>query len=131
MHHSIEERYIFPLLAPKIPSFGTENPVHIREHEAMHKKLEILEDYSKKTMRDLQSSVGRKLDGEGCGKEVEGAGKRKEWPTSVYDAEKLDAMLRELADTLFPHLDAEEKSLRASNLKEHGFTMQELQAIPM
>ncbi|UZJ54558.1 hypothetical protein CBS101457_003878 [Exobasidium rhododendri] len=136
MHHSIEEAYIFPLLAIKMPDFGTTNPVHIKEHEAMHVKLEVLEKYSEKTMRALQSKAGKDYEGEGCGKVLkdggeDGEAQKKPWPTSFYDADKFDVIMRELAAALFPHLDAEEKSLRASNLKEHGFTVQELSRIPM
>lgn len=132
MHHTIEETYIFPLLAKKMPSFGTEDPVHIREHQAMHEKLEELQSYSNKALKQLQSGVGKRLEAEGCGKAAEeGEGERKAWPTGVYDADTFEALVRALGLALFPHLEAEEKSLRASNLKEHGLTLQDLGQIPM
>ena len=44
MHHSIEERYIFPILAKKMPAFKEE--LHLlTQHKAIHKGLDQFELY--------------------------------------------------------------------------------------
>jgi Hemerythrin HHE cation binding domain len=138
MHHTIEEAHIFPLLAKKVPSFAMDSD-HIKEHALMHAQLEALQQYSQKVLRDLQSSPGRKAENEGAGKvvksEEEGDDdddvKRKPWPTSIYDEDKFDTLIKGVAATLFPHLQAEEASLRPENLKKHGMTLGDIQRIPM
>ena len=35
MHHTIEERHIFPLLAKKMPEFRA-NEAHIKSHQGIH-----------------------------------------------------------------------------------------------
>ncbi|KAF7376191.1 Hemerythrin domain-containing protein [Mycena sanguinolenta] len=43
MHHTIEEKHIFPVLAKKMPEFSTETEEgHIDSHKAIHKGLEEL-----------------------------------------------------------------------------------------
>ncbi|KAM0748891.1 hypothetical protein T439DRAFT_327401 [Meredithblackwellia eburnea MCA 4105] len=45
MHHGIEERHVFPILAKKLPEFGEEHP---EEHEEIHKGIDRLTAYIKK-----------------------------------------------------------------------------------
>lgn len=136
MHHSIEEAHIFPLLAKKVPSFALDSE-HIKEHALMHAQLEALQQYSSKVLRDLQSSPGRKAESDGAGQIIKGEDeddedpKRKPWPTSIYDEEQFDSLIKGVAATLFPHLQAEEASLRPENLKKHGMTLGDIQRIPM
>lgn len=136
MHHTIEEAHIFPLLAKKVPSFAMDSD-HIKEHALMHAQLEALQEYASKVLRDLQSSPGRKAESEGAGQVIKGEDeddddvKRKPWPTSLYDEEKFDTLIKGVAATLFPHLQAEEASLRPENLKKHGMTLGDIQRIPM
>lgn len=35
MHHTIEERHIFPILAKRMEAFQ-DNEVHLKSHEAIH-----------------------------------------------------------------------------------------------
>lgn len=141
MHHTIEEAHIFPLLAKKIPSFALDSN-HIKEHSLMHAQLESLQEYSSKVLRDLQSSSGRKAESEGAGQVIKAeteeedredgkGGKRKPWPVSIYDEERFETLIKGVAETLFPHLQAEEASLRPENLKKHGMTLSDIQRIPM
>jgi hypothetical protein len=139
MHHTIEEAHIFPLLAVKLPSFA-HDAAHISEHKAMHDRLEELEAYSSKVLQDMRSSIGKKAEAEGCGQPLrteeqdsdDDAGvKRKAWPSSLYDEEKFNNLINGLAQALFPHLEAEEASLKAENLKKHGLTLHDLARIPM
>ncbi|KZP34647.1 hypothetical protein FIBSPDRAFT_924091 [Athelia psychrophila] len=52
MHHSIEERYFFPKLAAKMPSFKGE---HIKSHKGIHKGLDALQILVTKYKGDLNS----------------------------------------------------------------------------
>ncbi|KAK0486009.1 hypothetical protein IW261DRAFT_1453251 [Armillaria novae-zelandiae] len=43
MHHTIEERYIFPVLAQRMPEFSdTADDGHIKSHQSIHDGLEDL-----------------------------------------------------------------------------------------
>ncbi|KAK0525625.1 hypothetical protein OC835_005551 [Tilletia horrida] len=146
-HHQIEETYIFPLLARRMPQFATTgndgDTGHIQEHARMHAALEQLQSYAEGVERALRGSQGRKAISEGAGQpaapeEAEGDqdddaddAKRKPWPTSLFDSEHFRTLIDNLGTTLFPHLEAEETSLRPSNIKAAGFTPEELARIPM
>lgn len=132
MHHSIEEQYIFPILARRMPVFGKD---HIAEHKAMHEALERYDAYCNACVRALKGPAGKKAAAAGAGKpdESEDAedGARKAWPKEVYDLEKMKGLVEELGATLFPHLDHEEASLKADNMKKAGWSLEELSRIPM
>lgn len=140
MHHTIEEAHIFPLLADKVPSFA-HNSAHIAEHAAMHAKLEELEAYASKVMQDLRSAPGKRAEADGSGQPLgrssdadsdeDEVTKRKPWPAAVYDEERFAGLVKDVAAKLFPHLEAEESSLKPDNLKKHGLTLKELARIPM
>lgn len=118
MHHSIEEAYIFPQLARRIPEFGKSSQ-HTREHEAMHAGLAILQNYSEQVIDRLEKEVvPQKNDG-------------KPWPKEMYDVEKMESILHHLGQVLFPHLDAEENSISADSMRKAGFTIEELHRIPI
>ncbi|KAK4048242.1 hypothetical protein OIV83_004947 [Microbotryomycetes sp. JL201] len=66
MHHNIEERYIFPILAKKMPEFDATHP---DEHKEIHAGMDRTEAYIKRVekspslfsaseMRDILSSWG-------------------------------------------------------------------------
>ncbi|CAO1620761.1 unnamed protein product [Parajaminaea phylloscopi] len=136
-HHHIEETYIFPLLAKKMPSFG-KGAQHTAEHEVMHHALEALAAEAVKSIRQLGSGPGRKALSEGCGSPVkdadgivDAAAGRKPWPREVYDGQRIKELEDKLADALFPHLSAEEQSLKGPSLQAAGWTLKELSAIPM
>ena len=44
MHHTIEEQYVFPELAERMPAFGEHDHL-ITQHEAIHEGLVKLEEY--------------------------------------------------------------------------------------
>ncbi|KDN51976.1 hypothetical protein K437DRAFT_254712 [Tilletiaria anomala UBC 951] len=114
-HHRIEEAYIFPLLAPKLPQFGKE---HLKEHTTMHVAVEELEKYSSACSKELRSLKENKENDA-------------EWPKGVYDEDKMKSILEHLRDTLFVHLAHEEDSLKAETLKKAGFTEKDLATIPI
>lgn len=138
MHHSIEEAHIFPRLAVKLPAFG-KGDAHIAEHAAMHARLDVFEAYCTKVLSNLKSAKAKQAEKDGAGrllksaddKEEDDSPRRGAWPIEIYDKEQMEKVTKDLASTLFPHLDAEEKSLRPDNLRKAGFTEREIMAIPM
>lgn len=135
-HHSIEESHIFPELAKWIPSF-TRGSSHYAEHARMHQAIDRLEKYASKALRDLSSGAGRRAEAGGAGqvpKELKGTDQisdRQKWPSSIYDANKFDNLVDDLSDTLFVHLEAEERDLRGESLRKHGMTLQDIASIPL
>jgi hypothetical protein len=118
-----QESYVFPLLAKRMPAFAA-GDAHTKEHEVMHAALELLEAYSKQCLRALSSSQGKKAIENGAGE----AGKT--WPKEVYDPEKMSILLLTLARALFPHLEAEEESIKGANMRKAGWTEAELRTLP-
>ncbi|CAD6887481.1 unnamed protein product [Tilletia caries] len=131
-HHHIEESFIFPVLAVRMPQFGAGDAGdkgHVEEHRRMHASLETLRTYARSVERLLSGSAGRKAVNDGAGQvlpssqqdsdddEVE---KRKDWPTAIFDSARFKALVGQLGATLFPHLEAEETSLRPANIKAAG-----------
>lgn len=101
-HHRIEEAHVFPLLAKKMPQFK-HNAAHEKEHEVMHAALVKLAYH----MRAVQQH---------------------ETPWSTHE---ILGLTKTLEEALFPHLEAEEESLKGYNMRKAGFTLQELKAIPL
>ncbi|KAL9939479.1 hypothetical protein V8E36_001296 [Tilletia maclaganii] len=134
-HHQIEEAWIFPHLAKRMPQFGNgkENGAddsHIAEHARTHTALEALQKYAESVESLLRGSQGRKAISDGAGKPAATTDQAPvPWPTAVFDSAKLHNLVDDLGATLFPHLEAEETSLRPSNLKAAGFTPEELTRI--
>jgi len=105
MHHTIEERYLFPILGKSMPQFATRNDgdaTHISSHQAIHKGLVQLD------------------------KLVE---KWKNAPSS-YSPTEMRACLDSFRDILFEHLDEEVADLRGENLKKY-LTLEELESLPI
>ncbi|EJD02598.1 uncharacterized protein FOMMEDRAFT_19894 [Fomitiporia mediterranea MF3/22] len=100
-HHSIEERFIFPELAKKMPSFA-ENDQHRKSHEGIHDGLVKL------------GAITREF---------------RENPTS-YSPERMRECLDSFRDVLMKHLDEEVEDLRGENLKKY-WTLEELDKIPI
>jgi hypothetical protein len=100
-HHSIEEAYIFPLLAEKHPAFqhGAE---HKLAHEAIHDGLERYSAFLHESLKDEKS----------------------------YAPDKLRAILDSFREPLFHHLDQEVQDLGADSLRAHGFTLKDLARLP-
>lgn len=114
-HHMIEETYIFPLLAKKLPQFGKE---HLQEHATMHHAVEEMGNYIQQCAKKLQNGRAKK-------------GEDEAWPKDIFDEDKMKSHLEHLRDTLFVHLEHEEASLRPDSLKKAGFTEDEIRRIPM
>jgi len=128
-HHSIEEKYIFPLLAKRLPQFGK---VHLQEHAQMHKELEKFGKFCQDCLTKLNDKRGKNAKAEGCGKPLEEDGsKLKEWSTEIWDSEKMKTLAKVLSDSLLHHLKEEEASLHPDSIQGAGFTLQELSRIPM
>ncbi|CDR99807.1 uncharacterized protein SPSC_02954 [Sporisorium scitamineum] len=108
-HHTIEERFIFPTLAKKLPQFAHSSQ-HTREHAQMHHALEGLEKYVEEVGRNLRA--GKLKNGE----QLE----------DVFDHAKMVRLVEELKEVLLPHLEAEEASLRAPVVKAAGFELGEI-----
>ncbi|KAK7751335.1 hypothetical protein SLS62_006741 [Diatrype stigma] len=106
MHHNIEETYIFPVLAKKMPEFrsgkGNGAAELLRQHKEIHRGLETLQEYLRKCKSgetELELRVLKtKLEG---------------WGT-----------------VLWTHLDQEVETLGAENMRQY-WTVDEIRRIPM
>ena len=95
MHHGIEESYVFPILAKKMPEFrsgkGNGAAELLRQHKEIHKGLETLQNYlcaCKSGETELEMSVLKtKMEG---------------WGT-----------------VLWTHLDQEVRTLGAENMRKY------------
>lgn len=101
----------------------------------MHHALEGLSAEVTKSVRQLSSSAGKKALSEGCGSPIKNGDdveeERKPWPKEVYNGARVKELEDILADALFPHLRAEEESLKAASLQAAGWTLKELNTVPM
>ncbi|KAF8345871.1 hypothetical protein F5887DRAFT_963905 [Amanita rubescens] len=52
MHHTIEEREIFPKLATRMPQFSTDSEGHVKSHRDIHEGLEKLSSLVEKWRSD-------------------------------------------------------------------------------
>lgn len=106
MHHRIEEAYIFPLLAKKMPAFrdgAREKGEHIISHRGIHDGLTKYDKYISEAKANPAS----------------------------YDAEKLREIMDGFREVLFTHLEHEVRDLGAESMQKHGFTLAELKRFPM
>ncbi|KAK5653158.1 hypothetical protein OQA88_9257 [Cercophora sp. LCS_1] len=111
-HHRIEETHLFPILARKMPQFGTAIPSGkkkkkadcelLKQHEKIHEGMDLLEDY----LRACKN------------KEVE-------FELGVLK-EKMDSW----GEVLMKHLDEEVETLGAENMRKY-YTLEEVRAIPI
>lgn len=103
MHHNIEEAYLFPLLARRMPDFrdGNEGPL-LEQHRVIHKGLGDLKDYFL-FCRSSRSDFDYKLT-----------------------KSKMDSW----GGVLKEHLDAEVRSLGAENMRKY-WTLDEVNRILM
>ncbi|GFZ49389.1 hypothetical protein JCM24511_07509 [Saitozyma sp. JCM 24511] len=106
MHHRIEEAYIFPILAKKMPQFkagAREQGRHLRSHKAIHAGLDKYDEYLKACLAD----------------------------SSKFNPATLREILDGFREVLFTHLDEEVHDLGAESMKAAGWTLEELRKIPM
>lgn len=101
MHHGIEEKHIFPILAKKMPAFRKELEL-LTQHKEIHKGLDKLGDY---------------LEACRCGE--------KELRLS-----ELKEILDGFGKVLWEHLDDEVKQLGAENMRKY-WTVEEMRRMPM
>jgi hemerythrin-like domain-containing protein len=99
MHHTIEEQYVFPELAERMPIFAPQDHL-IKQHHDIHVGLEKLEEY----LRDCLSG-SRELR-----------------------MEELKEIMDSFGDVLWTHLDLEVKMLGAESMRKH-WTKQEILAM--
>jgi len=100
-HHSIEEQYIFPVLAKRMPQFA-EDEKHKQSHKGIHDGLDAMGKLIKSYKED---------------------------PTS-YSPEKMRECLDSFRDVLMRHLDEEVQDLQAENMKKY-WTLKEVEQILM
>ncbi|KAJ7462359.1 hemerythrin/HHE cation-binding motif-containing protein [Mycena galericulata] len=107
LHHTIEERHIFPVLAKRMPQFSTEtDDAHINSHKQIHKGLDELATLVSK-FKNEPSTYCNQLA-----------------PTEMR------ACLDSFREVLFTHLDEEVNDLGAENMKKY-WKLEELATIPM
>jgi hemerythrin-like domain-containing protein len=103
-HHGIEEQYIFPMLAAKMPEFkaGPNAAELLRQHKEIHKGLDGFEEYLKKCR-----------SGE-----------------TELDLKTLKLKMDTWGEVLWKHLDQEVKTLGAENMRKY-WTLEEMRRMPM
>ncbi|KAI0745139.1 hypothetical protein C8Q76DRAFT_607411 [Earliella scabrosa] len=99
VHHTIEERHFFPILAKRMPMFQ-DNDVHLKSHEAIHHGVD-----------ELTKNVRKWFD-----------------EPSTYKPEEMRACLDSWREALFSHLDQEVKDLSAESMKKY-WTLEEVDRI--
>ncbi|KAH9858809.1 hypothetical protein C2E23DRAFT_800209 [Lenzites betulinus] len=99
VHHTIEERFIFPVLGKRMQMFKDDD-VHLKSHEAIHHGLD-----------DLTALIRKYLDD----------------PTT-YKPEEMRACLDSWREVLFSHLDQEVQDLSGENMKKY-WTLEEVERI--
>jgi len=106
-HHDIEENYLYPILARKMPSFqaaqrGAPQCKLVQQHRAIHKGMDAFEAYLRACRNgETEFELGVLKD-------------------------KMDTW----GDVLFVHLDEEVKELEAENMRKY-WTVAEVKAIPV
>ncbi|KAF9465054.1 hypothetical protein BDZ94DRAFT_433532 [Collybia nuda] len=101
MHHTMEERHVFPILAQGIPKFASStHGGHIDSHREIHDGLENLAQKVTKWTED---------------------------PT-MYSPMEMKISLEALSNVLFSHLDQEVEDIRGDNLKPY-FTLDVIESI--
>jgi hemerythrin-like domain-containing protein len=101
MHHGIEERHIFPVLARRMPAFQKELEL-LTHHKMIHAGLEKLQAY----LEECQ------------------AGERE------LRLQELKVHMDTFGDVLWTHLDAEVKELGAENMRKF-WSLDEMRRMPM
>ncbi|SPO39275.1 uncharacterized protein PSFLO_04755 [Pseudozyma flocculosa] len=83
----------------KMPQFG-QHDQHVREHAQMTRHVDALERYCTLALRELRKGKGA---------------------AGAFEVQQMRILVGALEDTLLPHLQEEEESLKAENLKRAGF----------
>ncbi|KAF3918460.1 hypothetical protein ABW21_db0203293 [Orbilia brochopaga] len=104
-HHNIEETYVFPILARKMPAFQKNNKEHgemIKQHRQIHKGLDVFSDYVDSVRSGQKDFV----------------------------ASEMLEIMQSFEKVLWQHLDEEVVQLGAENMRKY-WTIEELQLLPM
>lgn len=108
MHHSIEETYIFPILARRMPEFRTDGKGGkgaaelLQQHREIHDGMEGMREYLR-ACRDGEKEL---------------------------DMSTLKAQMENWGSVLWKHLDQEVETLGAENMRKY-WTVEEIRRIPM
>lgn len=103
LHHTLEERYIFPSLGKYLPQFSqAANGAHLQSHHNIHEGLDNLDALVKKWVKE---------------------------PTS-YSPIEMKSCLDGFREALFHHLDEEVRDLQGENLMKY-MTLEEVNRIAM
>jgi hemerythrin-like domain-containing protein len=102
VHHNIEETYIFPVLAKKMPEFRGGRAELLRQHRQIHAGLDHFEEYLKKC---------RTGDEE-------------------FELSVLKTKMETWGEVLWKHLDQEVETLGANNMRKY-WTKEEISRMPM
>ncbi|TDZ37023.1 hypothetical protein C8035_v008191 [Colletotrichum spinosum] len=101
-HHGIEERFVFPMLARRMPEFRGGRAELLQQHRQIHKGMDAFEEYLKKCRaKEVELELG-------------------------VLREKMDSW----GEVLWTHLDQEVKTLGAENMRKY-WTMEEVRTMPM
>jgi hemerythrin-like domain-containing protein len=99
MHHGVEERHVFPLLAKKMPAFRKELEL-LAQHKEIHQGLEKFQEY----LENCQTG-------------------EKELRLS-----EMKRLMDQFGDVLWRHLDEEVKELGAENMRKY-WTLEEMRTL--
>lgn len=123
-HHSLEENYIFPALAKKMPekfgAHGLEKEQHKHIHDGECRRAQVEPAVSP---TPLANNSGLES--------YEGYIHYSRSHPEKYDGKKLRAIMDKFRDVLYAHLDDEVRDLGAEALQKAGFTLDELRRVPM
>ncbi|KAL4790174.1 hypothetical protein BDV19DRAFT_372884 [Aspergillus venezuelensis] len=116
-HHAIEEKFIFPSLAARMPEFSPSG-VLVEQHEVIHDGLVRIKSY----LRGCEKFLAEDMDGDG-GRVGEGLGRGK--LKGLLEGEE-----GEFERVLWSHLDEEVEFLKAENMRRF-WGVEEVRRLPM
>lgn len=99
MHHSIEERYFFPLLAKKMPGFRKQDDL-LAQHRRIHAGLDMFKEYLEECRNGERELI----------------------------LKELKVIMELFGDVLWQHLDDEVKELGAENMRKY-WTLAEINTL--
>ncbi|KAL6364907.1 hypothetical protein LRP88_00880 [Fusarium phalaenopsidis] len=101
-HHGIEEAYVFPVLAKKMPEFRGGRAELLRQHKQIHAGLDVFAEY-------LRQCRAGEVD---------------------FEMDVLKGKMEGWGEVLWKHLDEEVKTLGAENMRRY-WTKEEIMRLPM
>ncbi|KAJ9111069.1 hypothetical protein QFC19_001267 [Naganishia cerealis] len=109
MHHQIEEKHIFPILARKMPQFkagARESGAHLKSHKQIHNGSLGMDKYAALLTKYAAD------------------------PTS-YSPTELRENMDSWREVLFHHLEEEVHDLSGDSMRKAGWTLNEVKGMPM